>query len=124
MSTDQDLLGAEVLDAGALEAGYCPFIVEGEPTGELSELNGGDRVRAGVYRVTEGEYPDRTPVPYAFETDEYIWVIEGEVHIETGDGEVLVLKAGDSAYFREGSKSTWTFHAPFRKFSVEIGVER
>jgi uncharacterized cupin superfamily protein len=124
VSTDQDLRDAEVLDAEALEAGYRPFIVEGEPTGELSEIDGGDGVRAGVFRVTEGGYPDRTPIPYLFETDEYIWVIEGEVQVETADGELLTLKAGDSAYFRAGSESTWTFHAPFRKFSVEVGVER
>lgn len=123
MSTEPDLLDAEVRNAEAIESGYRPFIVEGEPTGELSELSGGTGVRAGVYRVAEGEYPDRASVQYRFETDEYIWVIEGEVHVETADGEIVILKAGDSAYFRAGSESAWTFHAPFRKFSVEIGFE-
>ena len=86
--------------------------------------SGGAGVRAGVFRVQPGEYPDRTPVPYLFETDEYIWVIEGEVHVESSDGEMVVLRAGDSAFFRQGSESTWTFHAPFRKFSVEVeGLE-
>lgn len=112
------------LDATAIEAGYRPFLVEGEVTGELSELSGAEDVRAGVFRVREGVYPDRTPVPYFFETDEYIWVIEGEVHVESAPDEVVVLMAGDAAYFPQGSESTWTFHAPFRKFSVEVGVQR
>lgn len=112
-----------VLDADALDAGYKPFIVEGAETGELSELVGRAGVRAGVFRVQPGEYPDGTPVPYLFETDEYIWVIEGEVHIESSAGQTTVLRAGDSAYFRQGSESTWTFQGPFRKFSVEVETE-
>jgi uncharacterized cupin superfamily protein len=113
-----------VLDGAALEKGYRPFIVEGAETGQLSELTGADDVRAGVYRVREGEYPDRTSVPYFFETDEYIWVIEGEVHVVNEEGELTILRSGDSAFFRKGSESAWTFHAPFRKFSVEVGVDR
>ena len=104
MSTDHT-----ILDADALDAGYKPFLVEGEETGQLSELVGRAGVRAGVYRVQPGEFPDRTPVPYFFETDEYIWVIEGEVHIEPIDGDRIILRPGDSAYFRRGSQSTWTF---------------
>lgn len=101
---------------------YAPFIVEGDPTGQFAQLHGrdSDAVRAGLFRVLKGEFPDRTPVPYYFEMDEYIWIVEGEVHIDAADGETLVLREGDSAYFRQGTKSTWTFHAPFRKFSIEI----
>ena len=112
-----------ILDADALDAGYKPFLVEGDETGQLSELVGRAGGRAGVYRVQPGEFPDRTPVPYFFETDEYIWVIEGEVHIDPIDGDRIILRPGDSAYFRRGSQSTWTFHGPFRKFSVEIEIE-
>lgn len=115
MTTDHN-----IVDAVGLDAGYKPFLVEGDDTGELSELAGGAGVRAGVFRVQPGTYPDRTPVPYLFETDEYIWVIEGEVQIEPAEGDVITLRAGDSAYFRQGSESVWTFRAPFRKFSVEV----
>ena len=104
-----------------LDSGYRPFIVEGQEVGELSELPGAEDVRAGVFRVKAGEYPDRIPIPYLFETDEYIWVIEGEVHVLSQDGSELVIRAGDSAFFKAGSESTWTFHGPFRKFSVEVG---
>lgn len=115
MTTQRHLIFAEQLSAG-----YKPFIVEGEVTGELSEVPGRDDVRTGIFRVLEGQYPDRVPVPYLFETDEYILVIEGEVHISSADGEDVVLRTGDSAFFPQDSESTWTFHAPFRKFSVEI----
>ncbi|MER5184099.1 cupin domain-containing protein [Streptomyces sp. NPDC002896] len=113
-----------VVDAAQLERGYVPFLVEGRETGQLSEVRGREDVRTGVFRVAEGAYPDRTAVPYLFEADEYVWIIEGEVHIKTSEEEELVLRAGDSAFFQRGSESTWTFHAPFRKFSVEIGVVR
>lgn len=109
-----------VLDAAALADGYKPFIVEGNPTGQLSEVAGRDDVRTGVYRVLPGEYPDNTPVDYLFESDEYIWVIEGSVEVTESTGEVVTLRAGDAAFFRAGSQSVWRFHAPFRKFSVEI----
>lgn len=108
------------IHAHDLVAGYKPFIVEGEVMGQLTEVPGRDDVRTGVFRLLEGEYPDRIPVPHVFERDEYIWVIEGEVHISTGENEERVLRSGDSAFFAQGSQSTWTFHAPFRKFSVEI----
>jgi uncharacterized cupin superfamily protein len=109
-----------VLNAQQIDGGYKPFIVEGQATGQLSELPGRDDVRTGVYRVQPGEYPDNTPADYCFETDEYIWVIEGSVDITHASGERTTLRAGDAAFFRAGSRSVWEFHAPFRKFSVEI----
>lgn len=104
-----------------LDAGYQPFIVDGAEVGELSELPGAPGVRAGLFRVRAGVHPDRVPIPYVFQTDEYIWVVEGEVHVAAQDGTELVVREGDSAYFAQGSASTWTFYAPFRMFSVEVG---
>ena len=109
-----------VVDAAALADGYKPFIVEGDPTGQLSEVAGNDNVRAGVFRLLAGEYPDNTPLGYLFETDEYVWVIEGSVDVTEDGGETVTLRAGDAAFYRAGSQSIWRFHAPFRKFSVEI----
>jgi uncharacterized cupin superfamily protein len=113
-----------VLDADAIEAGYEPFIVGGEPAGSLSEIAGATDVRAGVFRIRDGEFPDREPTPYHFETDEYIWVIEGEVRISVSGGDEFVVRAGESAFFAKGIDSIWTFVAPFRKFSVEVGIAR
>ena len=116
-------LNINVLDAAALADGYKPFMVEGNPTGQLSEVAGNDNVRAGVFRLLAGEYPDNTPLGYLFETDEYVWVIEGSVEVTDPDGETVTLRAGDAAFFRAGSESVWCFHAPFRKFSVEVEGE-
>ena len=118
MTTDPNVLHAEALDAA-----YKPFLLEGKPAGKHAEIVGRAGVRAGVLRLEPGEYPVGEPTPYVFEDDEYIWIIEGEVQVESSSGETVVLRAGDSAYFRKGSESIWTFHAPFRKFSVEIEIE-
>ena len=45
MTTQHHLIYADQLSAG-----YKPFIVEGEVTGELSEVPGRDDVRTGVFR--------------------------------------------------------------------------
>lgn len=108
-------------DSDFLEA-YAPFMVDDEPTGHFAEVVGANSaVRAGVFKVNPGEYPDGVPVPYEFDRDEYLYVLEGEVEIEFDESSVVRLKPGDGASFRKGSTSTWTFHAPFRKFSVEVG---
>ncbi|UGS36047.1 hypothetical protein DSM104329_02444 [Capillimicrobium parvum] len=113
---------ATVLKNGDVLGAYAPFMVGDEPTGHFAELTGANSaVRAGVYKVNPGEYPDGVPVPYEFDRDEYLYVLEGEVEIDFGESSVIRLKPGDGASFRKGSTSIWTFHAPFRKFSVEVG---
>lgn len=54
---------------------------------------------------------------YTLETDECIYVIEGEVRIEIADN-VVDLGPGDIASFRKGSTSRWTFRTPFKEFFV------
>jgi uncharacterized protein len=100
---------------------YETFYVEGEPTGLVHWLRpaGTEAFSAGIYQVRPGMYPDRTPVPYEFYVNETIHVIEGEVLIEMEEGSSFVLREGDIASFAKGSKSVWTFSAPFRKFFVE-----
>jgi uncharacterized cupin superfamily protein len=100
---------------------YEPFLVADEPTGLVHWLRrpGADGFSAGIYRVEPGSYPDGTPVPYEFYVNETIHVIEGEVRIDMDDGSSMVLREGDIASFKQGSKSVWTFSAPFRKFFVE-----
>lgn len=113
--------------AAETEVSFEAFVDNGTPTGEISLLDGGrDHIDAGVFRVQPGEFPDRTPVFHVFERDEYLWVIEGRVTVEA-DGRSTTLTAGDCAFYRKGHTGTWTFEAPFRKFSVEIadgGEER
>lgn len=112
-----------IVSANSVADGYEPFIVEGEPTGQLSLVAGRQDVQAGMFRVEPGRYPDGTPVDYLFEMDEYFLVVEGTVDIIERDGQRTTLSAGDAAFFRAGTENTWVFHAPFRKFSVEIDKE-
>lgn len=106
--------------AAEIDRSFGQFMDNGQKTGEISYLVGGhDHIDAGVFRVRPGEHPDRTPVPHVFERDEYLWVIEGQVHVEANDMS-MTLREGDCAFFPSGHKGTWTFEAPFRKFSVEI----
>lgn len=108
--------------ATEIDSSFEDFIDNGTKTGEISLLSGGrDHIDAGVFRVRPGEYPDRTPVPHVFERDEYLWVIEGRVTVEA-EGTSITLNEGDCAFYPKGHTGTWTFEAPFRKFSVEIAV--
>ena len=57
-------------------------MVGDDPTGHFAEVAGANSaVRAGVYKVNPGEYPDGVPVPYEFDRDEYLYVLEGEVEV-------------------------------------------
>lgn len=106
--------------ATEIESSFEDFIDNDTKTGEISLLAGGrENVDAGVFRVRPGEYPDRTPVQHVFERDEYLWVIEGRVTVEA-EGSSVTLHEGDCAFYPTGHTATWTFEAPFRKFSVEI----
>jgi len=108
--------------AREIELSFEDFMDNGTKTGEISLLDGGrGHVDAGVFRVQPGEYPDRTPVRHVFERDEYLWVVEGRVTVEA-DGHSTTLREGDCAFYPKGHTGTWTFEAPFRKFSVEIAV--
>jgi uncharacterized cupin superfamily protein len=108
--------------AAEIEKTYNPFLVEGEQQGVISLLEGGlPHVDAGLFRVLPGEFPDRSAVEHVFERDEYLWVVEGRVTIES-DGESTVLDPVDIAFFGAGHTGMWTFEAPFAKFSVEITV--
>ena len=54
---------------------------------------------------------------YEFPGDEYIYVLSGELHIQTTDGD-YDLKQGDIVMFNKNVKSTWTVISPFKKFFV------
>ena len=113
---------ATVLKDGDFLEAYAPFMVGDDPTGHFAEVAGANSaVRARCLQGEPREYPDGVPVPYEFDRDEYLYVLEGEVEIAFDESSVVRLKPGDGASFRKGSTSTWTFHAPFRKFSVEVG---
>lgn len=97
---------------------FEPFVVEGVPTGEIRWLRAGggsasEELEVGIWRSGPARYE------YPFAVDETFHVVEGSVKIELPDsGETIELKAGDIAYFRKGTHSTWTVTEPFRKFVI------
>jgi uncharacterized cupin superfamily protein len=88
-------------------------IREGEPNARIhwlrSDEDGG--FMTGMFRC------DPAVFEYAFEADEAIHVIEGEVSVQVGD-ETAELGPGGIASFRKGTRSVWTVKAPLKEFFV------
>jgi len=96
-------------------AGYEPFIHQDLPVGEYRRVAITDAqgaLEAGYWRSEPATYA------YDFETDETFVVLEGAATIALDTGETVEVKAGDMAYFAEGTRSTWTITETFRKFVV------
>jgi len=93
--------------------GFEPDIVDGAQVGEFRglELQGG--LNVGMWRSDPATYD------YPFETDEAFHVVAGAATIELLDsGETVVVREGDVAYFKAGTRSVWTITEPFKKFVV------
>lgn len=61
---------------------------------------------------------EREPDTWSFERpyDEVAYILEGSADVETGDGQVLRLGAGDVFVTPKGSKGTWRIHETIAKF--------
>lgn len=97
--------------------GYEPDIVDGAQVGESHGLepdgSGANALDVSLWRSGPATYD------YPFAADEAFYVAEGAATVELPDtGERIELRAGDVAYFRAGTRSTWTITEPFRKFVV------
>lgn len=75
-----------------------------------------DALSSGFWKVSPDEAPD--PFDLVSEGDETILIIEGAIRIEPADGEPFTLRAGGSASFNSGSRSTWTILEPVIEFFV------
>lgn len=71
-----------------------------EPTGQAS---------SGIW-TCEGP----TTFEWTFHSDEAVYILEGEVHIEYR-GQRYVLNSGDSGYFYAETKALWTVPGKLRK---------
>jgi uncharacterized cupin superfamily protein len=96
-----------------------PMELGGAVVGEVHWLRAEEGSRsyyAGFWRVT-GEPP--SAFDYAFEQNETIHVLEGEVTIELDGGPRLALRPGDAASFAPGGRSTWqVVRTPFKELFV------
>jgi uncharacterized cupin superfamily protein len=109
-----------VSDAYAVGRGdadeFEPFAPDGVPVGEIHWLrqhDAGGRLAAAVWRAEPCAFD------YVFDSDEACYVLEGEASVHLPDrGETVDLRAGDTAWFPEGTRAVWTVKRTFRKFVV------
>lgn len=79
-----------------------------------------------VKKLTENEIEQRkmrswpiwekeiSKFPYEYDSDEECLILEGEVIVETSEGNA-VIKAGDFVIFHKGLKCVWDIRKPIRK---------
>jgi len=98
---------------------YEPFLVDGQPFGEVHWLrttSGGEgQLFAGLWKHGNGTFD------YVFPGDETFHVLEGRVRIAIRGGDAVELSTGDIVSFTKGQASTWTITAPMKKFFVISG---
>jgi uncharacterized cupin superfamily protein len=115
-----DMIHHDSIDTGD----YEPFdgfeaVLGGEPAARVAWLrtsSGGDGVLyAGMLTAQPATFV------YRFAGDETFHVLDGELDVTLEGGERVSLRPGDIESFPRGARSTWTLHAPFRKFFVISG---
>lgn len=94
-------------------------VFEGDPAAGVAWLRttatGDATLYAGIFVVQPSRFR------YDFAHDECLHLIEGEVEIAVEGEQSVRLRPGDVATFSAGTTSTWTVHAPLRKFFVISG---
>ncbi len=95
---------------------YEPFMVGDKQAGEvhwLTQVNSsGAPTYSGLWRS------EPITFEYEFPGDEIFHVLQGDLRIETLDGDVINVTQGDIVSFNKGIKSTWTIQTSFKKFFV------
>lgn len=89
------------------------WVIAGNPVARVADHSQSSD-EAGVtalWDCTAGEFR------WFFHWDETVIIQEGEVQVTAEDGSVRVLKAGDIAYFRHGTWSTWKIDSYVRKIA-------
>ncbi len=88
-------------------------VLEGAPVARALQLTcSGDGLSSGLWDCTAGRFR------WWYGTDEIVHVLEGEVHVERGDGSLLVLLPGDVAYFEPGESTVWYVPDYVKKFCI------
>jgi uncharacterized cupin superfamily protein len=95
------------------------WIQEGRPEagGAILMQSADKRVSSGYWECTAGQFQ------WTFAWDEFVHVLDGEVTIREEGGTIHVLRAGDSAHFPLGLKTTWIVTRYVRKFFVARTLE-
>lgn len=103
---------------------YEPFngfdaVLEGEPSAGVAWLRTTSAGAGVLYTGMFVAAPSR--FRYTFAGDESFHLLEGDVEIALDGGPTVRLRAGDVVSFPKGAQSTWTVHAPLKKFFVISG---
>ena len=97
--------------------GWEPFLVEDRQIGEVNIIRETASEFGGTLIVALWRSQPQT-FSYRFETDETLYLIDGQVEIIYSDKASLVLKAGDSVSFAKGYDTVWNVIAPSKKLFV------
>ncbi|HEU0035269.1 MAG TPA: cupin domain-containing protein [Kofleriaceae bacterium] len=90
-------------------------VLEGSPHAGLrfTAKSADDEAAAGFWSCEVGRYE------FVFDYDEFVYLIRGEIVItEAGSNRTLVLRAGESAHFPQGTTSIWQVTQPVLKYFV------
>ncbi|KPF47373.1 cupin [Rhizobium sp. AAP43] len=87
------------------------WIIRGTPLARVGEhsTSGDEASSTAVWDCTAGEFR------WYFGWDETVVIQDGEVNVTDADGNQRLLRAGDIAYFRAGTWSTWRIETYVRK---------
>jgi uncharacterized cupin superfamily protein len=101
------------------ERAYEPYaLADGTPAGEVKLIrtrdDEGRALLVGLYRC---EHAVAGEQDYA-DTNDAMWILEGEARVWTSDGEELHLVPGSFAAFRKGQSVRFEQSAGFKKFFV------
>jgi uncharacterized cupin superfamily protein len=94
-------------------------VLDGDPAAGVAWLRTSGTADATLYAGIFTVQPSR--FRYAFDHDECIHVLAGEVEIAVDGDATVELRPGDLASFGAGTRSTWTVRRPLRKFFVISG---
>ena len=96
------------------------LLVEGAPVARAwtSAKSPDQLVSQGVWECTAGKFR------WAYTSDEFVMILEGEVIVTPQTGDPLVLRAGDFGYFPAGLAVEWHVPQYVRKTYVQRDAER
>lgn len=89
-------------------------VLDGEPIARSVLLTASDDglVSTYLWDCTAGRFH------WPFGVDEIVHILDGEVHVTGDDGETVVLRPGDVAYFPLHSRTIWHVPEYVRKLAV------
>ena len=88
-------------------------VIEGDPRARTEDLNRARRggVSMNYWDCTAGRFS------WTYAGDEMVQILDGEVHVTFEDGNLRVLRTGDTAHFKAGTTLHWEVPDYVRKLA-------